>query len=56
MKIGGVVVTQYLCVLLKLYQVSFNSNEKQKSFFNDTFNWRSVHEGQVNLALVWFKK
>ena len=29
---------------------------KTKIFFNDTFNWRSVHEGQENLALVWFKK
>ena len=33
MKIGEVV----LCVL-KLPQVSLNLNEKQKSFFNDTFN------------------
>ena len=35
MKIGEVVA--YLCVL-KLLQVSLNSNEKQKSLFNDTFD------------------
>ena len=35
MKIGEVVA--YLSVL-KLLQVSLNSNEKQKNLFNDTFN------------------
>ena len=32
--------------------VSLNSNEKQKSFFNDTFNRWSVLKCQVNLAQV----
>ena len=36
------ICSNYLCAL-KLHQVSLHLNEKQKGFFNDTFNGQSVH-------------
>ena len=46
MKIGKVAVVYVF--ILKLYQISLNPNEEQKSYFIDTFNRELVRLGQVN--------
>ena len=46
MKIGKVAVVYVF--ILKLYQISLNPNEEQKSYFIDALNRELVRLGQVN--------